>query len=210
MSSVTWALGKTIGALMLFAVAGCSGLGKVPPIPQQLDIGAPVESVVKTTVTDGRVVSTLVIPPVTAPAILQGVGVVWRMGPDGAPNRYATYEWSAAPESLVHERLIDRLSQNFAILVDAVSSDNLTLHVNLLQFEQVYAPDGTGNQGVVSVQAVLLRSGEVLGQYRASERVSADSNDAPAGARALRTATNQMADNIATWMMRVAPKQIGR
>jgi len=185
-------------------LVGCTGLGQVPPALQRLDLGAPPDGV--TRAAQSAPVKTLVVPPVSAPAMLQGVGVVWRMGPDGLPNRYATYEWAASPDSLIHERLIDRLSRNFAILPESVGSDALTLRVNLLQFEQVYAADGSGNEGIVGIQAVLLRGSDVLGQYRDTERVRAQANDAQAGARALRTATNQLANDLTAWISQTAQK----
>ena len=178
-------------------LSGCAGLGSVPPAAQRLDLGAPQISQQQRPTAKAR---PLVLPPVAAPAILQGIGVVWRMGSDGTPNRYATYEWSAVPAGLVHERLMDRLSRDFAVLEQGVSSEDLTLRISLLQFEQIYTPDGSGNNGVIGVQAVLLRGTEVLSQYRITESVTADGNDAPAGARALRDATNRMVDNIAAWI----------
>lgn len=196
--------GRLITLLVVVLLVGCTGLGQVPPAPQRLDLGAPPEGGARTA--QDVSVKTLVVPPVSAPAMLQGVGVVWRMGVDGLPNRYATYEWAASPDSLIHDRLIDRLSQSFAILPESVSSDDLTLRVNLLQFEQVYAEDGSGNEGVVGLQAVLLRGSEVLGQYRDTERVRAQANDAQAGARALRTATDQLANNMAGWISQTARK----
>ena len=185
-------------------LSGCAGVGKVPPAAQRLDLGAPQANPPQSSASK---VVPLVLSPMSAPAILQSVGVVWRMGSDGTPNRYATYEWSASPASLVHERLIDRLTRDFAVLEQSVNSADATLRINLLQFEQIYTPDGSGNNGVVGVQAVLLRGTTVLAQYRITESVPADANDAPAGARALRTATNQMADNIASWIHQTLQKQ---
>ena len=204
MSASKTGRGRWFIILATLLVTGCSGLGQVPPAAQRLDLGAPPESIRR--VAQDRPLTALVVPPVSAPAMLQGVGVVWRLQADGVPNRYATFEWAASPDSLIHERLVDRLSQDFAILPESVSSDDLTLRVNLLQFEQVYAADGSGNEGVVGVQAVLLRASEVLGQYRDTQRVQAQANDAPSGARALRTATNQLADNMAVWIARTVQK----
>lgn len=201
---ISVAPGRLITILAAMLLVGCTGLGQVPPALQRLDLGAPPDGV--TRAAQSAPVKTLVVPPVSAPAMLQGVGVVWRMGPDGLPNRYATYEWAASPDSLIHERLIDRLSRNFAILPESVGSDALTLRVNLLQFEQVYAADGSGNEGIVGIQAVLLRGSDVLGQYRDTERVRAQANDAQAGARALRTATNQLANDLTAWISQTAQK----
>lgn len=194
--------GMLTAALLL---AGCSGLGKVPPASQRLDLGAPPPSSVKEP-SAGRAMA-VVLPPLTAAPMLEDVGVIWRVGPDGVPNRYATYEWAAAPASLVHERLVDMLSRQYAVLPQSVSGSELTLRVNLMQFEQIYAPDGSSNQGVVSAQAVLLRGTSVLAQYRITETVTAQADDAPAGARALRQATGQMADNIVNWINRTVPNQ---
>lgn len=197
---------KQVAAMLatISLLSGCSGLGNVAPAAQRLDLGSPQVSQQQTPPARS---TPLVLSPVAAPAMLQNVGVIWRMGPEGIPNRYATFEWSATPDSLVHERLVDRLSRDFAVLEQGVSSQDLTLRINLLQFEQVYTSDGSRNSGVVGVQAVLLRGTEVLSQYRMTESVIADANDAPAGARALRTATDRMVDNIATWINQTLQKQ---
>jgi cholesterol transport system auxiliary component len=193
-------VGGLVASLLL---TGCSGLGQVPPAPQRLDLGAPAP----TAPTNGQRQQTLVLPPLASASILQGMSVIWRVGDDGQPNSYATYEWSAAPESLVRERLMARLSKDFALLPTSVNSDDWVLRVNLMQFEQIYAPDGASNRGVISFQAVLLQGSQVLGQYRDTVSVAAQRNDAPAGAQALRLATDQVADKLVQWIKSVSPSR---
>src|SRR5690606_8897947 len=87
---------------MACLLGGCMSMGEVGPAPQRLDLGA--ASNVSGGASAGTL-PTLVIPPLASASVLQGVSVIWRVGNEGEPRRYATYEWVAAPENLVRERL---------------------------------------------------------------------------------------------------------
>ncbi|MFW8566537.1 ABC-type transport auxiliary lipoprotein family protein [Orrella sp. 11846] len=185
-------------------VSGCTSIGHVAQAPTTLDLGSALS--VETTAGGTEPIATLIVAPLSSSPVLKGTGVLWRQGLEGQPHSYATYVWAASPNAMVYERLIDGLSKSFAVLDNGTSDRALTVRVNLLQFEQVYAPDGSKNEGIVSVQAVLLRGTQMLGQWRDTQRVSASANDAPAGAQALRVATDQVASGLSQWITQIVRK----
>lgn len=182
-----------LGALSI-SLAGC-GLGQVAPAPTELDLGAPPAAKTVSWRFDA-----IALPAFNQTKQLDSESVIWRLGADGPPNRYATYRWSAPPARLVRERLFEQLSLHGAVLTENVNAQMPQLRVTLMQFEQVYAPDGTSNEARVTMQAVLVRDGEVLGQFLGSETQQASANTAPAGAVALRTATDRLIDRLTQWL----------
>jgi ABC-type uncharacterized transport system auxiliary subunit len=74
------------------------------------------------------------------------------------------------------------------------------LRLNLQRFEQTFSVDGTSSQAQLTLQAVLMRGSEVVGQRLIDIRVPAASQDAPGGALALRVATDQAAEQVAQWL----------
>lgn len=186
-----------VGALTL-ALAGC-GLGHVPPAPTYLDLGAPPEPPARLSV-NASSLPALALSPVVTSGTLSDTGVVWRVGANGVPNTYASYRWTAAPATLVRERLYARLSLQGPVVGEPLSASMPQLKVVLLQFEQVYSPDGTTSEAVVNLQAVLVSGTRVNGPHRVIERVPAAASQATAGAVALRTATDRAVESVATWV----------
>lgn len=182
-----------MGALSL-PLAGCS-LGKVAPAPTELDLGSP-----PTAQPISWQFKAIALPAFNQAKQLGFEDVIWRLGADGPPNRYATYRWSAPPARLVRERLFEQLSLHGAVLTEAINADMPQLRVTLMQFEQIYASDGAGNEALVTLQAVLVRDGQVLGQFLGTERELARANSAPAGAVALRSATDRLIGRLMQWL----------
>ncbi len=178
------------------SLAGC-GIGTVTPAPTELDLGSPPST--PSQVTSWRF-DAIALPAFNQARQLGFEDVIWRVGMNGQPHRYATYRWSASPSRLVRERLFERLSLHGAVLPESINAEMPQLQVTLMQFEQVYAPDGTSNDGVVSLQAVLVRGGQVLGQFLGTERERALENTAPAGAVALRLATDRLLERLLQWL----------
>jgi cholesterol transport system auxiliary component len=175
-------------------LVGC-GFGAPASSPTRLDLGGfaqPSASSWK--------MQAIALPPLGAATNLKDEGVIWRQGVEGSPNRYATFRWNAAPSVLVRERLFERLSQHGPVLAEVISADMPQLRVTLMQFEQVYAPDGASNDAVVTIQAILIRDGRVLGQFLETQKQPALQNTAPAGAVALRIATDELIEQLAQWL----------
>lgn len=181
-------------AVISAVLMGC-GLGERSAEPSRLDLGAPPVMTVELAPRQA-----IVLAPVGAARSLESDGVIWRLGDDGMPNRYATFRWSSTPATLLRERMLQQLSLQGPVLMESLGDGLPVLRVSLMQFEQVYAADGQQNQGVVTLQAILTRQGNVLGQFRMTERQSALDNSAPAGAAALRLATDRLIEQLAQWI----------
>lgn len=179
---------------VLTALVGC-GVGEVKPAPTRLDLGAPV----KTERSAWRF-DALALPPFNQARLLGREDVIWRQGAQGMPNRYATYLWREPPSALVRERLFERLSLHGAVLPESINAQMPQLQVTLMQFEQVYAPDGGSNDAVVTLQAVLVRDAAVVSQFLATESEPGKANDAPSGAQALRLATDRLIARLVQWL----------
>ena len=186
-----WLLGAISGATLL---AGCS-LGTVKSAPTRLDLGSSVNP----EPTSLRF-NALALPPFNEARQLGRDDVMWRLGPQGLPSRYATYLWRDSPSALVRERLFERLSVHGPVLPESTTAEIPQLQVTLMQFEQVFAPDGNSNEAVVSMQAVLLKNGEVVNSFLATESEPGRSNDAPGGAQALRVATDRLIARLVQWL----------
>jgi len=179
-------------------IAGC-GIGNVPPAPTLLDLGspptqAPVDRVSK---------APLGVAPVSAVGTLQSQKVIWRIGPNGQPNAYATVRWTAPPAMMVRERLFDRLSRQALVLTVEVNAEMAQVRTTLLQFEQIFSADGQTSDGVVTLQVVLVANNQVLDQFRVTRSVKAKDNTAEGGAQALRVATDEAVNQIAQWIAKV-------
>ena len=126
--------------------------------------------------------------------------MVWRVGDLGQPQAYATYRWVAPPARLVTQRIVDRLSLQGAVLQQSMGAEVPQLRLNLQRFEQTFSADGQSSQVHLTLQAVLMRGSEVVGQRLLNIRVPAATQDAPGGALALRAATDQAAEQVAQWL----------
>lgn len=181
------------------ALSGC-GFGQVPPAPLLLDLGSPPA---QTTTAASTPREPVAVPTVSTVGTLQSQKVIWRIGPEGQPNAYATVRWTSAPPVMVRERLFDRLSWDGPALTQEVNAEMAQVKTSLLAFEQIFSADGSRSDAVVTLQVVLIVKTRVIGQMRVTRRVQAIEPSAEAGARALRTATDQAVDAVARWVTKL-------
>lgn len=195
-------LGAVLGVVSL--LTACA-LGDSAPAPKQLDLGAgAMASAPAGTFAGGAAARApmppIAVPPANAASLLTETLVVWRVGDLGQPQSYATYRWVAPPARLVTQRIVDRLSLQGAVLQQSMGAEVPQLRLNLQRFEQTFSVDGASSQAQLTLQAVLMRGSEVVGQRLIDLRVPATTQDAPGGALALRVATDQAAEQVAQWL----------
>ena len=181
---------------VLLGTTACSVGGGEARAPRQLDLGAAL-------VTPAGALPVhrpLLIAPVTASALLNDTTVIWRVGDAGQPQGFTTYRWVAPPAQLVTQRLMGRLALQGAVLEQGIAGDVPQLRLNLQSFEQLFTLDGKSSQGVLTMQAVLLRANRVVAQKLIDIKVPTVSQDASGGAQALRVATDQAAEQVAQWL----------
>ncbi|MDN3987432.1 ABC-type transport auxiliary lipoprotein family protein [Zwartia vadi] len=217
--SVVMSRGRTalrVGVLCgLASVLTACAVGERATAPKQLDLGAGAFSQASgaaaasggssaaSAMTSLPPMPPIAVPPANSAALLTETMVVWRVGDQGQPQAYTTYQWVAPPARLVTQRIVDRLSLQGAVLQQTMGGDVPQLRLNLQRFEQTFSPDGASSQAQLTLQAVLMRGSEVLGQRLINIRVPAATQDAPGGALALRTATDQAAEQVAQWLTSV-------
>lgn len=206
----TWARAAVrlgVSAWVVGTLTACAS-GNGATAPRQLDLGAGLEfsgasGATTVTTTNMPAMPPIAVPPANSASLLSETMVVWRVGDQGQPQAYTTYRWVAPPARLVTQRIVDRLSLQGAVLQQNIGGDVPQLRLNLQRFEQTFSSDGSSSQAQLSLQAVLLRGAEVVGQRLINIRVPATTQDAPGGAAALRMATDQAAEQIAQWLTSV-------
>lgn len=181
---------------VLCVVTGCAVGGGEARAPRQLDLGAGFTAAAG----NPPAHRPLLLAPMTASALLNDTTVIWRVGESGQPQGFTTYRWVAPPAQLVTQRLMARLSLQGAVLEQGIGGDAPQLRLNLQSFEQLFTLDGKSSQGVLIMQAVLLRNNRVVAQKLLDIKVPATSQDAAGGAQALRLATDQAAEQVAQWL----------
>jgi cholesterol transport system auxiliary component len=181
---------------LLLTVTACSVGGGDARAPRQLDLGAGLTAAAG----NPPAHRPLLLAPMTGSSLLSDTTVIWRVGESGQPQGFTTYRWAAPPAQLVTQRLMARLSLQGAVLEQGIGGDTPQLRLNLQSFEQLFALDGKSSQGVLIMQAVLLRNNRVVAQKLLDIKVPVTSQDAAGGAQALRLATDQAAEQVAQWL----------
>jgi ABC-type uncharacterized transport system auxiliary subunit len=188
--------------LWIVSVLSACALGDRATAPTQLDLGAGAFAGAGSAATASALpeMPPIAVPPANSASLLTETTVVWRVGDQGQPQAFSTYRWVAPPARLVTQRIVDRLSLQGAVLGQNIGGDVPQLRLNLQRFEQTFSIDGASSQAQLTLQAVLMRGSEVIGQRLINIRVPAATQDAPGGALALRTATDQAAEQVAQWL----------
>lgn len=113
---------------------------------------------------------------------------------------YALARWSMPPAQLVQQRVRSVLAARGPVLVPGVGSAAYTLKLELDEFSQVFeAPDAS--QGVVQLRATLLKGNALAAQRSFSSRAPAPTADAGGGVRALSVAADEVAQQLAEWVI---------
>ena len=186
-------------AAMAMLLAAC-GVGKPGVAPTQLDLGTTLA------IQPGQAAVSnppVVVPVASSATLLSQTMVIWRVGNEGQPRAYATYQWVAPPAKLFRQRVIDRLSQQ------GVGADMPTIRLDVQRFEQTFSADGDRSEGHVTVQAVMVKGAQYMDRLLIDVNAPAPTQDAEGGAIALRQASDQAAEQLARWVsttLSVAPQ----
>jgi ABC-type uncharacterized transport system auxiliary subunit len=182
-------------SVLMLGLSGCMG-SSTRQAPTQLDLGAAAPAPAKA-LTPNPPVS---VPAASSAALLNETLVIWRVGDQGQPQAYTTFQWVAPPARLITQKLIDRLSLQGAVLTQNVGGELPQLRVTLQRFEQTFAPNGGSSQAQLTLQVVLMKGTKVVDQLLIDLKVPAPTQDAQGGAQALRQASDQAAEQVAQWL----------
>lgn len=194
----TW-LARACALFVVAALNACALGGRESAIPDGYDFGPQPEY----GKSDQTIRGALLIPPVSAPAGLDDVGIVYRLlyHDSSRPQSYAMSRWVAAPASLI----TDRLRSRFAAASDGVVTpgysvqSDYTLRVELEDFTQRFdAP--AQSRGSLRARATLLdtRDRRLLAQ-RVFEVERPAAPNAPGAVKALSEATDFFVEELVKW-----------
>lgn len=200
---------RRLFALAGLALAGCSSLPKPPARQTMYDFG-PAPAAPEPAAGERP---PLVLPDVEAEGILETPALLYRLGYEDphALRPYAYARWSAPPTQLVRQRLREVLGRDRAVLDNSGAATLArrggerppVLRVTLEEFSQLF-DSAQQSRGIVRLRCTLLQvSGgaeRLVAQRGFEAERPAPSADAAGGVRALTTAIDAVAMDIARWL----------
>jgi cholesterol transport system auxiliary component len=200
--------GTWLAALALAAVAGCT-LGPQREPAVSYDLGPPGSGA-----PPPAIPALLLVPEVTAPAWLDGNGIVYRLGYDNSarPQAYATSRWVSPPPALLTHRLRSRLAGTGGILTggDGARAD-YALRVELEDFSQSFSSP-SASRVALRARASLVRLADrvLVAQQVFSVGKDAPSADARGAVAALGQASDEFIEMLAQWTGEQVRKRAGK
>lgn len=185
-----------IALLAALTLAGCAA----PPAREinHYDFGITVSNQAP------RISVDLVVAEVLAPSWMENTNVFYRLAyVDAArPQAYAQSRWVMAPSGLLTQRLrsVLRGASKAAVVPpsDATRTETV-LRVDLEEFAQIF-DTADKSRGVLRANARLLKGGEILATRAFAIELPAASPNAEGGVRALSSASDALASQIADWI----------
>lgn len=147
----------------------------------------------------------IALPPVTAPAALDGQAVLYRLAyaDDAQQLRpYAQARWSMPPAELLSQRLHAALAATRPVVPAGEGLAAVELRLHLDEFSQVFDAPGQSH-ALLRLRATALApraAQRLLGQRSFSVQRPAATADAPGGARALAEASDAAIAELSGWL----------
>lgn len=193
-----------IFAAALLALAGCAlPLPDKPVRPQTYDLGPALPAVAAASV---PITTPLAIGRVDAPSAIDGSQIVYRLlygGADQQPRPYAMARWVMSPPQLVAQRLREAFAATRPVVEPGAGLAPLELQTDIDEFAQVFR-SAADSEGVVRLRMTVLapnaRSGRLVGQRTFTVHKPAATADAPGGVVALRAATDEVVQQVVSWV----------
>lgn len=193
------ALHGAAGVLAAAALGACA-LG-----PQAKDQSASYDlGPARSQTTGPAIATTLLVPEISAPAWLDGPGIVYRLDYDNTarPQTYALSRWSAPPAALLTHRLRSRFASSVRGVVTGAhgARADYALRVELEDFSQSFdAPERS--RVTVRARASLV---DIAGRALAAQRAfaierPAPSADARGAVAALGEASDELIEQLLKW-----------
>jgi len=191
---------RLLALLVLSALSGCSLLGSREPPRIAFDFG-PLTTTTQATAAPGSGQLDVVVYGITAPAWMDHASMYYRLAYKNAANPmpYAQSEWVMSPAALLTERLRSRLAESSA---RGSASRDYTLRGELDEFEQIFDSPGS-SRGVLRLRVTLEGKDSRIQRTFSIER-PAPTADAAGGVTALVQCSDDLANQIATWLSTVS------
>lgn len=195
----------------LLALGGCAlPLPDKPVRPQTYDLGPALPAAGAAA---APIATPLAIGRVDAPSAIDGTQIVYRLlygGADQQPRPYAMARWVMSPPQLVAQRLREAFAATRPVVEPGAGLAPLELQTDIDEFAQVFR-SATDSEGVVRLRMTVLaptaRSGRLVGQRTFTVRKPAVTADAPGGVVALRAATDELVQQVVSWVNALPPQQ---
>lgn len=198
--------GKFAGALMALAAvmaavmaAGCA-LGPQRQQTDSYDLGPPRARAAA----GPSIAATLLLPDISAPSWLDGLGIVYRLSYENnaRPQAYANSRWVAPPAALLTQRLRSRLAAGAGGIVtggDGARAD-YSLRVELEDFSQSFS-DANASRVVLRARASVVRLADrlLVAQRVFTAERPAPTPDARGAVAALGEASDEAIENLVEW-----------
>lgn len=140
---------------------------------------------------------------ITAPNALSSNLMLYRLlyANDQQSYSFANHRWNMTPVQLLTQRIKQQFALQGVTFIDYgyTNLNMLQLRLELEDFNQ-YFTDANHSYAQVQVRASLTRERKLLAQTMLQQRVDADSANAPAGAKAMRLATDELILNLTHWL----------
>lgn len=189
------------GTLAAAALAGCALGPQMKEQPASYDFGPPRSH----DATNPGITATLMLPEVTAPAWLDGQGIVYRLSYENAarPQAYAQSRWAAPPAALLTQRLRGRFAAASASGIvtgsDGARAD-YALRVELEDFSQSFdAPNASRVAVRARATLVNIASRTLIAQRVFTVERPAPSPDARGAVTALSAASDDIVEGLLEW-----------
>jgi cholesterol transport system auxiliary component len=203
-----------IAAAALLVLAGCSVLPDKPQSQTLYDLGPPGAGATQPAA--AAELAPLLLAEIDAAGSFESTALLYRLGYADAHElrAYSLARWSAQPARLIRQRLREHLgrerlvlnNEEAAALARAGGARPRVLRVALEEFSHQF-DSPTQSRGVLRLRATLLdhtAAGErLLGQRVIAVQRPAPTPDAPGGVRALASAANAGAEELAAWLRQV-------
>lgn len=191
---------SALAAALLLSACGSLPLPDKPVRPQVYDFG-PISS--QSSATPSGV--PIAVAQFEASRALDGTAIVYRLAYSDAqvPHPYAHARWSMPPAQLLYQRTRAELAKTHPVVFVGEGYARIELRVELDEFSQVF-DSASQSHGLVRAHVTALapnnRGDRLLGQRSFAIQVPAPTPDAPGGVKALTQASEQLSQDIASWV----------
>ena len=189
---------KPMFLIVLAALAGCAGPPRSGAVISVYDFGPPAATVSNVTVNGGRTMAL----DVRAAPWLDAPGITYRLAYDEPLKRrqYAESRWASPPATLLAQHLRQKTG-----LVNAnggvVTSSSCLTRLSLQEFSQWFETPKT-SYAIVQGQVDLVDGKRrILASHTVRAQTRAGSADAPGGVNALVAASDELAAQLADWLV---------
>lgn len=171
-----------------------------PAAPGLYDLGSAPQSA---SLPAGCSLPAIAVPELTTIPALDSNQMLYRLQyvNDQQAQAYASHRWTMTPAQLMTARLRSNLVAASVRIVDSgvQNPDGWQLRAELTDFGQ-YFSDAQHSVAHVQLRATLLRGNRMVAQSAFAGAADADAPDAPAGARAMRQASDALLGDLNAWL----------